>query len=398
MTMSQAIPRTHRGVHICFVALNTYPALAGRGDLKELGGAQVQQSILARAFAAEGYRVSMVSFDYGQGADTEVDGVRIVAAYAQNDGLPGVRFVHPRLTRLWQTLASVDADIYYQRCAGLTTGVVAAFAKFHGKKFIYAGASDLDFSAGPDAAILPGARDRMIYRWGLRNASAIVAQNPRQQVMLRTNYGLPSVLVPSCYDIVPSAEADCVRREVLWVGMMRPLKRPDLFLAVARQLPEYQFRMIGGADGESPQARAFFESIKSEAARLKNVEFMGFVPYAEVGQHFDRARLFVNTSDHEGFPNTFLQAWARGVPSVAFFDTGSRLDGAPVYPVVQGVDHAVETIRRLMQDERAHVQASRLCAEFFSQSHSPEITMQRYEKLFSRLLKSHGASMAVGQS
>ena len=35
---------------------------------------------------------------------------------------------------------------------------------------------------------------------------------------------------------------------------------------------------------------------------------------------YDRAKVLVNTSDVEGFPNSYLQAWIRGVPVVTLID------------------------------------------------------------------------------
>ena len=44
---------------------------------------------------------------------------------------------------------------------------------------------------------------------------------------------------------------------------------------------------------------------------LPNVTMLGPVRYRDTGALFDRARIFLNTSSIEGFPNTFLQAWIR---------------------------------------------------------------------------------------
>jgi glycosyltransferase involved in cell wall biosynthesis len=374
--------------HVCFVAPNAYPVLAGRRDLTELGGAQVQQSILARALVRSGIKVTFICMNYGQDADITIDGIRILRVFAPDEGLRGLRFIHPRMTTLWSAMSKANADVYYQRCSGVATGVVAAYSARNNKPFIFAGASDLDFTPGPSSVILPGRRDRAIYRWGLKGASAVIAQNSRQMKMLAQNYGLDGVLIPSCYDNSSVMEHDQAKTadEILWVGMLRPGKRPELFLDMARRLPHLTFRMIGGAMGQSPETLSFYENTRQEAERIPNLKFMGFVPYAEIDAYFDKARVFVNTSEHEGFPNTFLQAWARKIPSVAFFDTGSRLGEASAYLIIRNIEEAVEGIRRLMSDQNYHAAWAIRCAEFFNKNHSPAIAVAQYRALFDSLL------------
>src|SRR5207302_1862907 len=83
-----------------------------------------QQCILARLFAANGYRVSMISFDYGQPSPVLVDGITVYKSFREDAGVPVLRFLHPRLTTMWRVLRQVDADVYYQRSSAMWTGVV----------------------------------------------------------------------------------------------------------------------------------------------------------------------------------------------------------------------------------------------------------------------------------
>ena len=112
--------------HACFVAPYAWPVLAGDSGIKVVGGAEVQQTILARLFRRAGYRVSMICLDFGQPDGAEVDGIVVRKTFGQDEGIPVLRFFHPRLTAMWRVMSEVDADIYYQRSAARG---VARFAR-----------------------------------------------------------------------------------------------------------------------------------------------------------------------------------------------------------------------------------------------------------------------------
>jgi hypothetical protein len=84
-------------------------------------------------------------------------------------------------------------------------------------------------------------------------------------------------------------------------------------------------------------------------------------------------------------PNTFLQAWARGIPAVGFVDTGSRHAGRPLYPVAQDAPGAAAEIERLLGEREHWQEASRRSREYFAAHHSVEAVTARYVELFTQL-------------
>ena len=365
--------------HVCFVAPTTWPVLAADNSIPVVGGAELQQTVIATALARRGYRVSMLCLDYGQPDGAVVDGVTVHKLYGPDEGLPIVRFVHPRMTKLWSAMKRVDADVYYQRCAAVQTGYVAAFCARNGKKSIYAGASDVDFIPGKQDIVY--ARDRFIFEQGLKRVDRVFVQNPEQGRLLQENFGREGALIQNCFTAPAGATAD-PRGYVLWVATLRTPKRPEVLLEMARRMPEHRFVMIGGADPDNPE---FGHRIREEAATLPNVEYKGFLAFAEADRYFDGARVLVNTSKYEGFPNTFLQAWSRGVPSLGFVDTGSRQDGEPVYAHASDVDDACAQLQRLMSDD-IHWRASANRAKaYFNANHSVEAVVGQYEREIAQL-------------
>ena len=370
--------------HICFVAPTAWPLFSGDRDIPVIGGAELQQSFIAPALVRRGYKVSMITLDYGQEDRAVVKGVTVHKLYKPDEGIPVVRFIYPRLTRVWQVLKEVNADVYYQRTAAALTGFVAAFCKRHGKRSIYNGASDVDFLPGKQDITF--GRDRWLFEYGLRNVDRVFVQNLRQQEWLAQNYGrADGVLVPNCYHATEPAKAD-PRGYVLWVATVRAQKRPEMLLEMARRLPQHKFVMVGGYDigwnGEDYERK-----VREQAAALPNVEYKGFLPYVDADRVFSGARVLLNTSCYEGFPNTFLQAWARGVPTVAFVDIRSRgADGNPVYDIAADLDQATGMVDRLMRDDAYWTQASARVAAQFCAHHSMDAVVDLFERQVGELV------------
>ena len=364
---------TKRQPSLCFVALTAWPVLAGDRNIQSVGGAEVQQCILARSFVKQGFSVSMICMDYGQADDVVIDGVRVLKAHTPAGGLPILRFIHPRFTSVWTAMRRANADIYYQRTCAVHTGYAAAFCHLYGRKFVYAAALDADFD--PEIPLIKYQRGKIIYAWGLRKAHLVIVQNPTQFDNCKKLLEMEAVMMKSCYRLSAKAVVNKAGY-VLWVSTLRKWKRPELFLELAKNLPQYRFRMVGGAGDID------FDNLKQEASALQNLEFIGFVPHAEIEAQFDGARLFVNTSEFEGFPNTFLQSWARGIPTVSYVDTGSVLKGKPVVHKVNTAEEMLQTVDKLMRSDQLWEEAGQCCMQCFVDEHSLETVTNRYTELF----------------
>lgn len=379
--------------HICFVQPNAYPLLSGDEEVQIIGGAELQVVFVARRLAARGRRVSMICMDFGQPDEIEIDGVRVFRACKPDAGMPILRFLSPRLTSIWNCMKRADADVYYQQTAGMLTGVVAAFCKARGRKSVFASASNPDLF--PNTSRIRYRRDRWIYSYGLRNVDRIFVQNDEQARLCRKNLGLEPILVPNCYSKSDGELTESGDNYILWVSTVRKLKRPELFLDLAQALPNYQFRMIGGpGEGE----RDLYNAIEARATTLKNVQFLGFIPFARAEAHFDRATLFVNTSDSEGFPNSFLQAWARGIPTISFVDAGARFDGKPIGLQVHSFEDLVTTVGRLASNGPTRQLEGQRSVAYVERNHSPESVVQLYEKVFEELVKPGSVEATVVKS
>jgi glycosyltransferase involved in cell wall biosynthesis len=368
--------------HVCFVAMNIFPVLSGATDVELAGGAEVQQAILAKMLHGDGFQVSVLTADHGQPEVVDCQGVKVYRVRSPgNRGLRGLRFLYPHMSDVVAGLRRIDADIIYFRVAGFRAAAAAWYARRYGKRFVYACASDLELL--PDANWLPSLRESLPFRWALRSADAVLLQNARQEQLLAARHRGDGVIVPNCY-AEPEAKPGVPDGHVLWVGTVKPIKSPERFVELAREHPAKRFVLVGGPNTQSRGGQDYFRQVQLMAEAVPNLLLTGYVQYAEVGQYFDGASVFVNTSDVEGFPNTFLQAWIRGIPSLSFVRPELR-PGETGTILCKDMPDLVSHVAALTSDAGVWQEASRACSAHFTDNHSVDIVLQHYRTLFERL-------------
>jgi glycosyltransferase involved in cell wall biosynthesis len=194
--------------------------------------------------------------------------------------------------------------------------------------------------------------------------------------------GRESTLIPNCVSVKPRIIEE-TRFGILWVSTIRNWKRPWLFLALAKMLPQFHFVMVGGPDRNE---QSVYEEIEKTASGIKNLTFVGFVPYEQIDSHFAKAKLFVNTSGSEGFPNSFLQAWLHEVPTISFVDCGAQVEGQPIGQVVDSIEDMADVVKRLMTDDDGRSTLGKRSRKYVEASHGIDSVLDLYEKAFRELL------------
>jgi glycosyltransferase involved in cell wall biosynthesis len=356
---------------ICIVGLNDFGLLSGRMQKLPVRGETVQRVLLARAWRDLGIDVSVIVHDSGQGA--RVEGITAIAAHGRDEGVPLLRTLHPRATRMLAALMTADADVYFQSRAGAYTGITSWFCRSTEKRFVYRVASDLD--CVPRQQHIEFWQDRKLFEYGLRRADLVAAQTSHQVALLLEHYCVASSLINLAVEIPPH---DCTAPkdiDVLWVSNLQPAKRPELLLELARRMPQVQFTLAGGPTREY---QTYYDDVLEAAARLRNVSILGPVSFGDIGTYFDRARVLVDTSSLQGFPNTFLQAWARRVPVVSFLDPDGLIQMRELGWAANSVDDMREAIVNLLADEPRRRAMGDRAREFVRSECAPDAVARRY--------------------
>ena len=366
---------------ICILSLNSYNILSGSNISKHVGGAETQVVAVGEGLARRGHDVSFICLDHGQTDGLRLpSGIRVFKSFAPEAGLPGVRFLWPRITSVWSALGRAYPDVCLQACSDSWTGVAAAWCRRHKRKFVFVVMSNADCDI--QLPFLTTLRERVLYLYGLRRSDGIIAQTDVQRDMLWRNYGLHSSVVRPCSKAAGSESlvgqgSENRATEVLWIGRFSAEKRLEWFLDVAEKCPTLTFQVVGRANSET----SYSKGLESRAAGLPNVVMHGYVPHEEMTRVYRSCGILVLTSEYEGFPTTFIEAWAHGMPTVTSFDPDGVVAEHQIGYVGESVDDLAADICRLAGHPDKYKQVSLNARRFYERNHDVDKVVASFERV-----------------
>jgi glycosyltransferase involved in cell wall biosynthesis len=295
--MSEILP--NNPIRVCFIILKSYPLFNPNVESR-FGGAELDLYLLATELAKDkNFNISFVVGDYGQKPIEVHEGVTVFKSVNIDKNL----FLGS--WRIWRALRRANAHICVGKAFSLSMVLQAFFCKVNKRKYVYRTASAQECN-GEYIRQHP-LRGRAVI-WAIRSAQKVLVQNDDDAKKLLETVNIHSEVIRNGHRLAPSSERP--RNTILWTGRSALVKKPHRFLDLARQVPNRHFTMICQRSGGDER----YDDLVEQAKQLDNLQFIPRVPFHDIDNYFQRAKVFVNTSDSEGFPNTFIQACSSATP------------------------------------------------------------------------------------
>jgi len=291
---------------ICFVSNFAYSLFSGKNNIS-FGGAEVQLYNIAKEISKNhDVSIDFVVGDFDQEKIEKYENIRLIRSVkpkTRSSIFEG--FVS--LIIQFHALIKSDADIYIQRSAGIQTGIVCLYCIVFRKKFVYMTAHEWDCNG---YYIKNNGIAGKFYEFGLRNANLVITQTEDHRKILKRNFCIDANVLKSGYKITDKTDNKKNATFILWVARLDRWKQPEVFLELAKKFSGNSFVMIAPKSSDFIYAR----KIEEQTTRIKNIKFIPGVSLKEVGEYFEKSKIFINTSSAEDFPNTFIQAAISGAP------------------------------------------------------------------------------------
>ncbi|MFX0139139.1 MAG: glycosyltransferase family 4 protein [Candidatus Hodarchaeota archaeon] len=354
---------------ICFVS-GSYPKY-------KIGGAELQSYYLAREFVKIGWEVHFTCTDLGN-KNRE---------FIIDEGIRVHKFNYKRLFdvlsffKIYNVLKKINADIYYFR-GTYFTGITGLYAKIHKKIFILAISSDVNCN---NHIFIKSVRKSnmnlfrkiilyldakikdIVYFYGLNNADLVFVQTKYQKNLIKRNFHIESYVLKNGHPIHFRLPPKANPPTVLWVGSLKRLRQAEVFIRLAKKCEDLDCRFILAG---RPSDERYRDEVLKQLEGLSNVKYIGGLTLEESNEKIGRASILVNTSKYEGFPNTFVQAWMREVPTVSLnVDPDNIIKDFQLGFHSKTFDQLVKEIRLLITDKNLRIKIGQNARKYAIEEH-----------------------------
>ena len=274
---------------------------------------------------------------------------------------------------IYRLIKRLSPDIIYKQGVNYIAAVGVHYAKLHNIPMILHIASLRDVETLKcrfRARAIFDFLNLNIAKYVIRNASEIICQAMYQNILLQSNYGRTCDLVlPNFHPIPENTIKKTLPIKIVWIANLKPLKQPELFIELADHFKDKQnikFIMIG-----RPESGTWQRSLFEKMSRLFNIEYIGELPIKEVNEVLSESHILVNTSEYEGFSNTYIQAWMRKVPVVTLnSDPDDVIKEKEIGFHSKNFDQMVQDVKKLIENEKLREEMGERSQKFALQTFS----------------------------
>jgi glycosyltransferase involved in cell wall biosynthesis len=355
---------------ICFIAPKAYPIFNPKIE-STFGGAEVQLSLLAKELAKyKNLDVNFMVADYGQKDVENYSGVKIWKSLNLKDKKT------KQIKDFFKIFKKINANTYIQRTLTPQSGLIALYCKLKKKKFIYMVAHDRETDGIHE--VYSNLFKSFLAKLTFKLAYKIIVQNEYQKSNILKCFKRDPFLLNSSYKIEKLKKTK--KESILWVGRSEDWKRPGLFLELAKSFPKERFVMICPKSTKNPKLS---NEIKTKIKKLNNVDFYEFIKFNKINRYFQEAKLFINTSTQEGFPNTFIQATKNKTPIISLnVNPNNLLDKYNIgYYCNDNFKKMKDNLNKLLKDKTSYKKMQDNAYKYAKEHHDIKVNAKKFKEI-----------------
>lgn len=283
-----------------------------------LGGAEQQLKYLANYLLNKGYEVHIISLKQNDKPLEKTELISHLIPYRPIPGTFGQTFF--RFKRiLSKKIKEINPDILITRGFTSWAGISADIAKKNKRKHLHFIASDNEVLRDEKEISKRRFFNKVELKYYLKvfnGHTKIISQNSFQRKTVLAKYNIKSEIITQAAPIPQSVNFNKAYHfiQIVWVANLKPLKQPEKYLKIVEHFKtndSIKFLMIGRDLGNK------YQHLLQTQDENPNFDYLGEQTNEEVNKILEKSHILINTSDYEGFSNTFVQAWMRGVVVVS---------------------------------------------------------------------------------